>query len=128
MPTTVEFILPDDWPIPVVSFPDGKALEFEFADAPIEVWEGQPVIQAGLVVPETAEGDYRLRVAVTAQACNNTQCLPPEEVRTGVDVSVATPGSVSEPVNRELFDEVGSTSAAATASSDLDSKASGWNG
>jgi thiol:disulfide interchange protein DsbD len=80
------------------------------------------VILAGLVVPETAEGDHRLRVAVTAQACNNTQCLPPEEVRTGVDVSVAPPGSVSEPLNRDLFDEVTSTSSAATASSDLGSK------
>ena len=48
-------------------------------------------------------GDHRLRVAVTAQACNNTQCLPPEEVRTGADVTVAPPGSSSSPANEEIF-------------------------
>ena len=106
LPTTVEFILPDGWSAPVISFPDGEALEFEFSDTPIEVWEDRAVILAGLVVPETAEGDHRLRVAVTAQACNNTQCLPPEEVRTGVDVTVAPPGSSSEPANEELFKDV----------------------
>jgi thiol:disulfide interchange protein DsbD len=119
LPTTVEFILPDGWPVPVVSFPDGEALEFEFSDTPIEVWEDRAVILAGLVVPETADGEQRLRVAVTAQACNNTQCLPPEEVRTGVDVTVAPPGSSSEAVNQEFFKEIVAKS---TASSDLGSK------
>jgi len=106
LPTTVEFLLPEGWPMPVVSFPAGEALEFEFSDTPIEVWEDRVVILAGLVVPETAEGDLRLRVAVTAQACNNTQCLPPEEVRTGVDVVVAPPGSSSEFANNELFKDL----------------------
>jgi len=125
LPTTVEFILPEGWPVPVVSFPDGEALEFEFSDTPIEVWEDRAVILAGLVVPETADGDHRLRVAVTAQACNNTQCLPPEEVRTGVDVTVAPPGSSSKPSNEELFKELvarPSGSADSAGSSDLGSK------
>ncbi|MCG6948901.1 MAG: thioredoxin fold domain-containing protein [Acidobacteria bacterium] len=103
LPTTVEFILPGGWPVPVISFPDGEALDFEFSETPIEVWEHQVVIQAGLVVPDTAVGDHRLRVAVTAQACNNTQCLAPEEVRTGIDVTVAPPGSSSKRANEELF-------------------------
>jgi thiol:disulfide interchange protein DsbD len=119
LPTTVEFLLPDGWPVPVVAYPDGEALEFEFSDTPIEVWEGRAVILAGLTVPDTAAGDHRLRVAVTAQACNNTQCLPPEEVRTGVDVSVAAAGSGSEPINQELFEALVT---AATESSDLASK------
>jgi thiol:disulfide interchange protein DsbD len=106
LPTTVEFLLPDGWPVPVVAFPDGEALEFDFSDTPIEVWEGRAVILAGLTVPEKATGNHRLRVVVTAQACNNTQCLPPEEVRTGVNVTVAAAGSASEPINQELFEEV----------------------
>jgi thiol:disulfide interchange protein DsbD len=106
LPTTVDFLLPDGWPFPVLSFPEGDRLGFEFSETPIEVWEDRVVILAGLVVPETASGEYRLRVAVTAQACNNTQCLPPEEIRTGVDVRVAPPGSASEPVNPEYFRDV----------------------
>jgi hypothetical protein len=54
LPTTVEFLLPDGWPVPVVSFPDGKSLDFDFSDTPIEVWEDRAVILAGLVVPGTA--------------------------------------------------------------------------
>ena len=103
LPTTVEFLLPEGWLAPVVSFPGGVAIEFEFADVPIEVWEDEAVILAGLSIPESAVGEVRLRVAVTAQACNNTQCLPPEEVRAGVDITVAPPGSSSEVVNERVF-------------------------
>jgi len=122
LPTKVEFILPDGWPAPVVSFPDGETLEFGFSDTPIEVWEHRAVILAGLVVPETAAGDDRLRVAVTAQACNNTQCLPPKEVRSGVDVTVAPPGSSSKPINEQLFKEIVARPSDAAGSSDLGSK------
>lgn len=102
-PTTVEFELPEGWLNPVVSFPAGKALEFEFSDAPIMVWEGTAVIVAGLTVPEGAVGDHRLRASVTAQACNNTQCLPPETVRSAVDVTVAAQGTASRPANENIF-------------------------
>jgi thiol:disulfide interchange protein DsbD len=103
LPTTVEFMLPEGWLAPVVSFPDGKMLEFDFADAPIEVWEDEAVILAGLSIPESAVGEVRLRVVVTAQACNNTQCLPPEDVRAGADITVAPPGSSSTAVNQRAF-------------------------
>jgi len=103
LPTAVKFMLPEGWLAPVVSFPDGEAIEFEFADAPIEVWEDEAVILAGLLIPESASGEVRLRVAVTAQACNNTQCLPPEEVRAGIDITVASPGSSSKAVNEHVF-------------------------
>ena len=122
LPTTVEFLLPEEWPAPVASFPDGVALEFDFADTPIEVWEGRAVILAGLLVPDTAIGDHRLRVAVTAQACNNTQCLAPEEVRTGVDVTVAPPGSAWKTSNEEFFSGAATASSGGVASSELASK------
>ena len=106
LPTEVKFMLPDGWLDPVVSFPDGEMIDFEFSDDPIEVWEHEAVVLASLVIPESAVGDHRLRVVVTAQACNNTQCLPPEEVRTGVDVTVAPPGAASSPVNEEIFEKL----------------------
>jgi thiol:disulfide interchange protein DsbD len=106
-PTTIEFNLPEGWLAPVVSFPEGVTLRFEFSDGPIEVWEGRAVILAVLSVPDTATGDVRLRATVTAQACNNTQCLPPEEVRSGIDVTVAPPGSRTKKVNRETFAAAG---------------------
>jgi thiol:disulfide interchange protein DsbD len=113
LPTELRFALPEGWLEPVLSFPDGTRLEFDFADAPIEVWEGETVIVASVTVPAAAVGDHRLRVTVTAQACNNTQCLPPTEVSAGVDLEVAPAGAPSKPVNRKLFEEL---TAAATGS------------
>jgi thiol:disulfide interchange protein DsbD len=124
-PTTVEFDVPEGWLAPVLSFPEGETLEFEFSEDPIEVWEGEAVILAVLSIPETASGDVRLRVTVTAQACNNTQCLPPEELRSGVDVTVAPPGSRWKKVNREIFAAAGAGAgdeATPGSSSDLGSK------
>jgi thiol:disulfide interchange protein DsbD len=106
IPTKVEFELPDGWPSPVLSFPNGLQVEFEFSDSPIEVWEGRVVVPGHLVVPQTVIGEFRLRAAVTAQACNNTQCLPPEKVRSGVDVTVAPAGSSSKAANEELFAQI----------------------
>ena len=124
LPTEVEFILPEGWLAPVVSFPEGETIEFEFSDAPIEVWEHEAVILAGLVIPSSAVGEVRLRVAVTAQACNNTQCLPPEEVRAGVDITVAAPGSSSRSANEQIFAGFGAGTAGSDQSGDSSDLAS----
>ena len=104
MPTTVAWLVPEGWPEPLTVFPDGEQLEFDFSDVPIEVWEGKVVLVGRLTVPETAEGAVRPRVEVTAQACNNTQCLPPVAVKTGVDLEIVRPAAPSELVNQELFE------------------------
>jgi thiol:disulfide interchange protein DsbD len=104
MPTTVTWRMPDGWTEPVVSFPDGESLSFEFSDQPIEVWEDRVVIVGAVSVPEGAAGSGgRIVVEVTAQACNNTQCLPPVPVRAGLDVEVVAAGSATTTVNAELF-------------------------
>jgi thiol:disulfide interchange protein DsbD len=104
MPTTVKWLVPEGWPEPMTIFPDGDHVEFEFADGPIEVWEGEVVLVGRLTVPETAIGSIRPRVEVTAQACNDTQCLPPVGVKAGVDLEIVAPGTASEAVNQKLFD------------------------
>jgi thiol:disulfide interchange protein DsbD len=126
-PTSVEFGLPEGWLDPVVSYPGGQSLEFEFADAPIMVWEQSAVVIASLAVPESATGDFRIRTSVTAQACNNTRCLPPETVNAGVDITVAPAGSTARPVNSAFFERVSETqlqtsASAAEVSSELTSK------
>jgi thiol:disulfide interchange protein DsbD len=106
MPTTVSWLLPEGWPEPLTVFPEGRRLSFDFADGPIEVWENQVVIIGRLTVPESATGTVRPRVEVTAQACNDIQCLPPVAVKAGVDLEVAPPGSASSRVDEALFELV----------------------
>ena len=36
MPTSVKWRLPEGWPDPVVQYPEGELLSFEFSESPIE--------------------------------------------------------------------------------------------
>ncbi len=118
LPTTLGWVMPEGWPPPVVAFPDGTPLQFEFSEQPIEVWEGRVVIPAGTAVPEGASGTARVAVEVTAQACNDTQCLAPVGVSAATELVVAGVGSEWQPANAELFETVAVADDGGTAGDD----------
>lgn len=103
MPTTLEWRLPDGWRVDAVDYPAGRTLSFAFAESPIEVWEERVVIVAAVRVPAAATGRTELGVTLTAQACNDSQCLPPLPVKAALAVDVAPAGTAPVPVNSELF-------------------------
>jgi len=103
MPTTLEWRLPEGWSLDAVEYPSGRRLTFSFSESPIEVWEERVVIIAAVGVPAAAAGRAELSVTVTAQACNDRQCLPPVPVKAAATVEVAPAGSSSVPANSELF-------------------------
>jgi thiol:disulfide interchange protein DsbD len=104
VPTTVEWKVPEGWPLPArIGFPDGVKMTFDFADGAIEVWEGTVVVPASFQVPETALGPVELQATVTAQACNDRQCLPPLPLVATARLEVAPPGTASTPLRAELF-------------------------
>ena len=103
LPTTLAWSMPDGWSPPDVAFPSAREVRFEFAEGPIRVWDDEVVMVGRLVVPESARGAARLRVEVTAQACNDRQCLPPTPVVAEAMVEVAAPGGEPVLVNRQLF-------------------------
>ncbi len=103
METTLEWVLPEGFVIRSTRFPDGEKLSFEFSDVPIEVWQGEVSILADLVVPQSAAGDAVLAVKLTAQACNDIQCLPPTTVKAATTAAVAAPGSSWRAANPEAF-------------------------
>jgi thiol:disulfide interchange protein DsbD len=104
MPTTVEWQLPDGWSSPDVHYPDGEMLSFEFSDDPIEVWEGRVVIFGGTTVPSSASGEVELGVKLTAQACDDTRCLPPVPVTATMRSVVAAAGSNTQLTHEEIFE------------------------
>jgi thiol:disulfide interchange protein DsbD len=95
LPTTVDWTLPDGWPDPEIEYPEGQELRFSFSDTPLEVWHERVVLAASLVVPADASAVAEIRARVTAQACNDTQCLPPVPVDVVTRVEIAPAGSVS---------------------------------
>jgi thiol:disulfide interchange protein DsbD len=103
LPTTVQWTLPEGWVVAETEFPDGEELSFEFSDGPIEVWEGTATIVATVKVPASAAGETVLGVKVIAQACNDTQCLPPTPVNASTSVTVAPAGTQWRSINQEAF-------------------------
>jgi thiol:disulfide interchange protein DsbD len=118
LPTILAWSLPDGWGEPETTFPDGEELSFEFSDSPIEVWEGDAVILGVLTVPESATGPSRIGVEVTAQACNDTQCLPPVSVKSSVEVEVAGPGTGFSRTHTDLFPDQRDAASGSTGAAD----------
>jgi thiol:disulfide interchange protein DsbD len=103
VPTELEWRLPEGWQEPIVGFPAGRPLKFDFSDEPINVWEGRVLVLGMTAVPSDAIGEVELVVAVTAQACNDSQCLPPTTVLARKQLEVAKQGSSSKATNEALF-------------------------
>lgn len=103
VPTSLVWNLPEGWPDPVPSYPDGEKLRFEFSEVPIEVWQGRVLIPAVVTIPPEAGGEVKLGVVVTAQACNSSQCLAPTDVSATLEATVAPAGTAVNPVNADLF-------------------------
>ena len=103
IPTSVDWTVPEGWPLPTTRFPDGRELRFGFSETPIEVWEGEAVLVGSLTVPADAAGPVVIGARVTAQACNDTQCLPPTEVGARLRAETAPAGTDVRRVNQALF-------------------------
>ncbi|MCD4749940.1 MAG: thioredoxin fold domain-containing protein [Thermoanaerobaculales bacterium] len=103
VPSSVQWKVPEGWAQPKVLFPEGEEIRFDFSEVPLRVWEGRVVLVADTRVPDDAAGTVRLEVIFTAQACNNTQCLPPLPVTAVFEVEIAPAGSSWQAANEDLF-------------------------
>ncbi len=103
VPTSLEWRVPEGWPEVGVDFPEGEEITFDFSETPLSVWEGKVVVVGTVAVPAEAVGTIALAVDVTAQACNNGQCLPPLTVSADLETEVVAAGGAYETINQELF-------------------------
>lgn len=110
-PTSLEWQLPEGWPEVRLEYPQGEAITFEFSETPLQVWEERTVLVGTVLAPAGAAGVATLAVSVTAQACNNSQCLPPLSVTADLEIEIAPAGGSSEAVNQEFFAAEGTTDA-----------------
>ena len=103
VPTSVEWQIPEGWPEVGLEFPHGESMTFDFSETPLSVWEGKAVLVGSVTIPADADGSAVLAVSVTAQACNNSQCLPPLAVSAELKTEIAAAGGSFEKINQELF-------------------------
>jgi suppressor for copper-sensitivity B len=101
IPTTLRLELPEGWPEPRIDYPPHAMKTFAFEDEPLAVYDGEVVILASLIVPESvAQDQVRLAGVLAYQACDDSQCLPPTEARAELTVPI---GELGEPVDEALF-------------------------
>lgn len=92
VPTSLEWELPDGWTQPELRFAESEEVKLDFSENPLRVWEGRVIHIASFRVPENASGETRISATMTAQACNNTQCLPPLPVSSDLKFVIAPAG------------------------------------
>ncbi len=112
VPTSLEWALPEGWAQAVQNFPKGEEITFDFSDTPLRVWEEKVVLVGTISVPADAIGVVSLGVSVTAQACNNSQCLPPLAVTADLESEIVAAGASFKAINQEFFAAVETTDAA----------------
>ncbi|MGK9367598.1 protein-disulfide reductase DsbD family protein [Melioribacter sp. Ez-97] len=90
-----------------IVYPEAKELKFEFSDKPVSVFDGTIYIGALLRIDAALEeGDYRIPIKITYQACNNQSCLPPSSLTDTLLVKVVKENAPAAELNSEIFKNI----------------------
>ncbi len=96
IPTSLSLTLPPGWSAGQPQFPPHKMATFAFSDEALAVYEGTVAIPVTLT--RGAQAPLAgITVTVRAQACNDSLCLPPEEVSVEVGGGGSSPAAASPP-------------------------------
>ena len=69
-------------------YPAAEKKKFQFAEAPLAVYEGEVQIKLPLTAAANASGVRSLPVDVRVQACDQEKCFPPDTLHTTLAVEV----------------------------------------
>ncbi len=85
-------------------FPEAHAIEADFAQAPLKVFDGTvPVFLPVAVAPSFSEKVLRIKIAIEYQACDAASCLFPETMNLTAELPSASDGEPPQPVAPDLF-------------------------
>ena len=102
--TVISFPDSPDVNVEKVQFPLPEKKKFQYSKKPLEVFSKEILIPARLVLKEnTPAGNQIFSGFLSYQACSETACLPPEDVKIPVYFSVAPPGTKTAMVNQAFF-------------------------
>jgi thioredoxin:protein disulfide reductase len=89
IPTKVSLVLPAGWTAEPPVYPEHRLVSLAFSEAPVAVYEGEFSVRINVHAPAGAPAVQELKGIVEAQACNDKQCMPPEEVELVVSGTAA---------------------------------------
>ena len=105
VPTSVAFGAPSGITFADEKYPAPKHRKFEFApDTELAVHEGTIFITAEAQADKTiTAGTATIRALVTAQACNDTQCLAPSDLAVEIPIKIVAANQPVKDSNAEIF-------------------------
>ena len=110
IPTTVETAgVPDGVIVGQPHYPEGKPFtigEGEYAQHAIAYADRAVAYVPIAVAPEAEAGEHQLQVKVRYQACDDTQCLMPRDVRLTPMLTIVPRGQATEAMNVDDFAEL----------------------
>ena len=87
-----------------VQYPKGNPVSLSFADQPIDVYEGTPIIFASLKISDKLDpGIDTIKGSITVQACNNQLCLPPSTIHVSIPIQITGKSETVTQLNQEIF-------------------------
>lgn len=113
IPTTLRLELPAGWSAGAPQFPKDRKARFEFSNEPVAVHEGTFVVRVPVTIPADADQAAVLRCVVSAQACNDRECLPPAEVAVTIGHPAVAGAAAAAPAAPASHDGLGSRFAGA---------------
>ncbi|MEX2367935.1 MAG: cytochrome c biogenesis protein CcdA, partial [Balneolaceae bacterium] len=98
-----------------IQYPEPVTYAFDFAEEPVDVYEGEaPIFITLFASGELEAGKYELASSLRLQACDNEVCLAPTTVDLVIPIEVTAPGTGFQPLNVALFEGVEAASGSIT--------------
>jgi thiol:disulfide interchange protein DsbD len=104
---STRLVIPDNEAFAVqdLRFPEPQKRRFEYTPTPVEVYSGEILVPATLLVnPKADPGKWTTKGRLTYQACSDKVCLPPETVELPLSVSVSKGQEDPRFINQSYFD------------------------
>jgi DsbC/DsbD-like thiol-disulfide interchange protein len=107
IPTTLEFRADGNFKVVNTIYPPPLPARFEFSESEVFVYAESALIgvlfKAG---DKVLPGTYKLKGALSYQACNDSSCLPPEALSVEFEVKVVDFETPTRAVNAEIFSRI----------------------
>jgi thiol:disulfide interchange protein DsbD len=89
-----------------IVYPEGRDINFAFSKIPVSIYEKEALVKASINVPESIKpGEYKVKVIVNYQACNNASCLAPASFEKEFAIQVVEESVPINSMNQDLFSE-----------------------
>ena len=91
-----------------IQFPEPEKKKFEYFPDPVEIFSGNILVRATLVVGENAATEKQvIKGKLSYQACSSDACLPPENIPVTIPLFIVSEGTPTTALNQEIFPSMG---------------------